>query len=90
MDKSIFSPSKSGTTVTVTMMENVIEDIHSNDSAPSDNLDTWQNYGLPKPILDALSDLKFSYPTHIQTLTLPAAILGMYYNFVVNNYYSYL
>ncbi|KAJ8978272.1 hypothetical protein NQ317_003056 [Molorchus minor] len=39
-------------------------------------LQAWNVFGLPKSIMCGLQDLKFHEPTQIQSLTLPAAILG--------------
>ncbi|XP_017778177.1 PREDICTED: ATP-dependent RNA helicase DDX24 [Nicrophorus vespilloides] len=40
------------------------------------NMDLWNIVPLPQPVLDVLASKKFTQPTEIQTLTLPAAILG--------------
>lgn len=40
------------------------------------NLDAWANLPLQPPLFEALASLKFEQPTAIQSLTLPAAILG--------------
>nr|CAI5824205.1 unnamed protein product [Callosobruchus analis] len=40
------------------------------------NLEAWEGFGIPKQILQALSELNFHQPTPIQSLTFPSAILG--------------
>lgn len=40
------------------------------------DIDTWRSLGVPEVLLKALADQKFVSPTAIQSLTIPAAILG--------------
>lgn len=59
-----------------------VKSINNDESYSQNDMEVWQKYGLPKQILDALRELHFKCPTHIQTLTLPAAVLGKYnFNF---------
>ena len=46
------------------------------DQDKSLELDEWNELSVPKPVIKALVDLKFSQPTPIQRETLPAAING--------------
>lgn len=41
-----------------------------------DVIDGWNGMGVPEPILKALAEKGFKSPTEIQSLSLPAAILG--------------
>lgn len=53
------------------------ERTEQNDSnLTSEDMLTWAEFKLPEPILKALAELGFKQPTHIQQLTLPAAIHG--------------
>ncbi|KAJ8932923.1 hypothetical protein NQ314_014340 [Rhamnusium bicolor] len=67
----LFSPSKCGNTTE-------IEEISSDMKLKQDtlNLEVWSSFGLPNSILKAIEKLEFTQPTQIQSLTLPAAILG--------------
>lgn len=76
----IFSPSKSGSTSTVKIIENDRKNTSISESI--DEFESWMNYGIPTQILDALKDLKFFNPTRIQALTLPPAIFGRYLFFI--------
>ncbi|XP_018335713.1 ATP-dependent RNA helicase DDX24 [Agrilus planipennis] len=40
------------------------------------NMEAWHKFGLQESLIKALADQNFLYPTHIQALTLPSAILG--------------
>lgn len=42
------------------------------------DIESWKIFQLPEAILKALGELNFTHPTHIQSLTLPSAILGKY------------
>lgn len=46
------------------------------DSYDDVDMELWNSYGLPTPLLRALRECGFSNPTQIQALTLPPAILG--------------
>ncbi|VEN61847.1 unnamed protein product, partial [Callosobruchus maculatus] len=50
--------------------------IHGNTVDDPKNVEAWEGFGIPKPILCALSELNFHQPTPIQSLTFPSAILG--------------
>lgn len=42
----------------------------------TENMQAWEQFNLPEPILKALQEQGFYQPTSIQACTLPAAILG--------------
>lgn len=67
------SPSKQGfTTRKYVVSKQIIEnELHI------DNIRSWTNLPLHNSLLMALDNLKFTQPTAIQSLTLPAAILGI-------------
>lgn len=68
-----FSPSKVGNTQDIKETSFKIKTIKD-----SVNMDSWKIFQLPEPLLKALEELCFSQPTQIQSLTLPAAVLGKY------------
>lgn len=72
-EDTAFSPSCFGNTKTAQICQ---VDVRTHDLEQVINGEAWQNYGLPKEIVDALIELKFNYPTQIQMMTLPAAVLG--------------
>ncbi|GAB0091099.1 RNA helicase [Sergentomyia squamirostris] len=41
-----------------------------------EELQEWHTFGLREPLLQAIAELGFGRPTQIQTLTLPAALMG--------------
>lgn len=53
-------------------------DVSSEQSEDADvqDVQAWNSFGLPKPLLEAIKEQGFKEPTPIQTLTLPAAVLG--------------
>jgi superfamily II DNA/RNA helicase len=67
--RTLITPSTSGHSGDV-----FIEDCN-NDSNIEDPT-VWSNFGLPDLLIKALTALGFTEPTLIQSLTLPAAILG--------------
>ncbi|XP_030766553.1 ATP-dependent RNA helicase DDX24 [Sitophilus oryzae] len=67
--EEVLTPSKQGFTSNNEESRNIEdEDINT--------LTAWDGYSLPTSILRALRDLNFEQPTEIQSITLPAAILG--------------
>lgn len=73
--RGIFSPSKHGNTSQ--MIEENATAIQSN--CIDLNLEAWSSFSLQQPLLEALRDMEFIQPTQIQALTLPAAILGIFF-----------
>ena len=68
--KSILKPSKDD-------LENLPFDaLPENDEADSADIAAWEEFGLSSGILKAISDLRFTHPTVIQSSTLPPILKG--------------